>query len=167
MEEKKKRVVTRIGDIFCVEIDDKYKAYFQYIAKDWEQLNSTVIRVFKNHYPIDSNPSMEEIVNDEVAFYAHTVLQVGFKIGTWYKVGNSKIIGDVENIYFKIYPDVNYGLTGQKKSYKWYVWKINHEWEAIGEMKEQFQHYDMGFVYPYFDIKEKIKTGKFLSVTLE
>ncbi len=32
--EKKKRIITRIGDIFCIEIDNEYKCYFQYIAKD-------------------------------------------------------------------------------------------------------------------------------------
>ena len=34
MEQKKKRVVTKIGNIFCVEIDNKQKSYFQYVAND-------------------------------------------------------------------------------------------------------------------------------------
>lgn len=27
-----KRIVTKIGNIFCAEIDGEYKCYFQYIA---------------------------------------------------------------------------------------------------------------------------------------
>lgn len=29
-----KRIITRIGDVFCAEIDGEYKSYFQYIEKD-------------------------------------------------------------------------------------------------------------------------------------
>lgn len=45
-----KRIVTKIGDVFCAEIDNRIKRYFQYIVNDMEQLNSSVIRVFKTHY---------------------------------------------------------------------------------------------------------------------
>ena len=41
-----KRIVTKIGYVFCVEIDNKYKCFFQYVANDMTQLNSSVIRVF-------------------------------------------------------------------------------------------------------------------------
>lgn len=49
-----KRIVTKIGDIFCVKTDRGCIAYFQYIANDMTQLNSSVIRVFKKRYPIDN-----------------------------------------------------------------------------------------------------------------
>ena len=81
-----KRVVTRIGNIFCVEVDSKHKRFFQYITTDMSQLNSSVIRVFKKTYPIDWKPDMDVIVDDEVDFYAHTVLSVGIRNNTWYKV---------------------------------------------------------------------------------
>lgn len=29
-----KRIITKIGDIFCVEVDNEYKCYFQYVAND-------------------------------------------------------------------------------------------------------------------------------------
>ena len=29
-----KRIITKIGDIFCVEVDNDYKCYFQYVAND-------------------------------------------------------------------------------------------------------------------------------------
>lgn len=167
MEENKTRVITRIGDIFCVEIDDKYKAYFQYVAKDLEQLNSTVIRAFKRRYPIDSSPTMDEIVDDEVSFYAHTLLRPGLHFGTWYKVGKSKKIGDTDNIFFRSHQDVNCGITGQTKSYNWYVWKINQKHVKVGEITDQYRHYNYGDVLPYMEIEAKIKTGHYLTRILD
>ena len=84
-----KRVVTKIGNIFCVEVDSKNKRFFQYITTDMSVLNSSVIRVFKKTYPIDWKPDMDVIVDDEVDFYAHTVLSVGIRNNTWYKVGTN------------------------------------------------------------------------------
>ena len=55
-----KRIVTKIGNVFCAEIDGKYKCFFQYIMNDLVQLNSSVIRVFKRRYPMDYKPDMEE-----------------------------------------------------------------------------------------------------------
>ena len=85
-----KRVVTKIGNIFCAEIDGQYKCYFQYIANDLTELNSSVIRVFKRHYPIEYIPDFDKIVKDEVSFYDHTVLSVGIRYGYWSKVGESQ-----------------------------------------------------------------------------
>lgn len=46
--EKSKRIVTKAGDVFCAEIDGKYKCFFQYIINDVVQKkNSNVVRVFK------------------------------------------------------------------------------------------------------------------------
>lgn len=82
----RQRIVTRIGDIFRVVIDKKYKCYFQYIAKDMTQLNNTVIRVFKEKYSLERTPNMEEIVRGEVSFYAHTILRPGLIEGSWESV---------------------------------------------------------------------------------
>jgi len=95
--ERRKRIVTKIGDVFCAEIDDQYKRYFQYVVDDMEQLNSSVIRVFKRHYPMDDEPMIDDIVKDEVEFYAHTVLKFGILYNVWYKVGKSKDIGGEES----------------------------------------------------------------------
>ena len=160
-----KRIVTGKGDVFCVEIDCKFKAYFQYITTDMTQLNSTVIRVFKKHYPMDYNPDMDEIVNGEVHFYAHTILRPGLNEGAWYKVGTSKNVGDVDNIMFSLFRDANF--SNKKKSYSWYIWKINQKTEFIGEMKKEYKHYDRGWIYPYSSIVGKIKTGIFPMRDLE
>ncbi len=81
-----KRIVTRIGNVFCAEINGEYKSYFQYVCNDMSQLNSSVIRVFKSRYTIDYEPVLEDIINDEVAFYAHTILKDGIEFNVWYKV---------------------------------------------------------------------------------
>ena len=89
-----KRIVTRIGNVFCAEIDNECKRFFQYVANDIECLNSSVIRVFKTKYLMDYEPKVEEIVKDEVEFYAHTILKFGIVFNAWYKVGTSKNIGE-------------------------------------------------------------------------
>ena len=42
-----KRIVTKIGNVFSVKLNESKKKYFQYVANDIYQLNSSVIRVFK------------------------------------------------------------------------------------------------------------------------
>ena len=112
-----------------MEIDNKFKAYFQYITTDMIQLNSTVIRVFKKHYPMD------------------------------------KEVGDVDNIMFSLFQDVNF--EHKKKSYSWYIWRINQKTEFIGEMKKEYKNFDRGWFYSYINIVEKIRTGQFLMRDLE
>ena len=88
-----KRIVTKIGDVFCVEVDGRYKQFFQYIANDLTCLNSSTIRVFQKEYPMEYKPVVDDIVKDEVMFYAHTVLRFGIQEGVWYKVGKSADLG--------------------------------------------------------------------------
>ena len=157
--EKKKRIITRIGDIFCIEIDTEYKCYFQYIAKDMSQLNSSVIRVFKRHYSMDYEYDEQEVLNDEVNFYAHTILRIGIDNGTWYKVGKSKEIGDTSKIMFRLSSDFG-GGPQPIKSYHWYVWKLNEEYIHIGELTEGYKDItDLGLVIQYCDVFNKIKNG--------
>ena len=101
------RVYTKKGDVFCVKINETHKKYFQLIAYDLAQLNSDVIRAFEKEYSLDSNPSIDEIINDNVTFYAHCVTKFGVKLGLWDKVGSSKDVGDISKILFR-HPD-DYG----------------------------------------------------------
>ncbi len=43
---------------------------------------------------MDYKPKIEEIVEDKVEFYAHTILKFGIVFNAWYKVGTSKNIGE-------------------------------------------------------------------------
>ena len=78
-----KRRITKVGDVFCVAIDDKYKKYLQYIASDLTQLNSDVVRVFNELYPINDVVNPSEVVNGTVDFYAHCSTSLGIKKGLW------------------------------------------------------------------------------------
>lgn len=155
-----KRIITKIGDIFCVEVDNSYKCYFQYVANDMTVLNSSVIRVFAKHYPIDYIPVFDDIVNDKVHFYAHTILRFGILYNAWYKVGKHSNIGNTDEITFRMYNDL--GDWSRSKSFNWVIWKINKEMKFIGEMREEYVHIDLGIVLTYEDIVSKIKTGKFI-----
>lgn len=95
-----KRIVTRIGDVFSVRVDGNCKYYFQYIANDMSQLNSSVIRIFCKKYPIDYEPVIDDIIKDKVLFYSHTVLSVGIRLGYWEKVGKHNDIGHPEDAFF-------------------------------------------------------------------
>ncbi len=175
-----KRIVTKIGNIFCAEIDGKYanidgkyKVYFQYIANDMSQLNSSVIRVFKRRYPLDANPKMDDIVMNEVAFYAHTVLRAGIDVGAWYKVGKSDNLGldSLRNVWFG---DVTYlGNPNFRVDYSkfntqdnWWVWHVNEERIYLGQLRniKKFEESDHptiepGAVFSYIGIIEWIEFG--------
>jgi hypothetical protein len=156
-----KRVVTKIGNIFCVEIDNEYKCFFQYIANDMTELNSSVIRVFKKHYSMDYIPNMDEIVQDEVYFYAHGILSRGIRTESWYKVGKNADVGDVDNIVFRATEDF-LSISFCRKSSKWYIWHIGGPTSDIGRLTKETRKIDLGYIWNYANIIAKIKTGKFL-----
>ncbi|MEO0627577.1 MAG: hypothetical protein AAFY91_11365, partial [Bacteroidota bacterium] len=60
-----RRVITKVGDIFSVEIDQWHKKFFQFVALDLLQLNSDVIRVFKSKFQINENPDLRGVVYDD------------------------------------------------------------------------------------------------------
>lgn len=158
------RVITKIGDVFSVAIDNNKKKYFQYIANDLTQLNSDVIRAFKKIYPIDANLDLAEIVNDEVDFYAHCVVPLGVKMKLWNKIGNTTEIGNITQILFRGTSDYGVWIDNEpiKISTKWYVWKINDkDFTRVGTLKGKNISADIGVVVNPYDIVERMKTGKY------
>ena len=155
-----KRIVTKIGDVFCVEIDNQCKRYFQYIVNDMEQLNSSVIRVFKLHYPIDYKPIIDDIVKDEVEFYAHTILKFGVLYDAWYKVGTSKEFGDFSKVLFRSSADAG---NGEMISERWNVWHINEPHVYVGKLTKEYQHAERGGVMSYTSILDRLKYGDYMS----
>lgn len=149
-----------IGDIFRVNIDEHSKCYLQYVADDMQMLNSPVIRVFKKHYSINETPQIEDIVADEVSFYAHTMLKVGIKQLLWHKVGNSNSIGDIANITFRWFGEIDFSQI--TKSHTWRVWKVSSPTTFIGELNEQVKKYDLGLIIPPYDILTRIKKGNYM-----
>ena len=162
--EKQKRIVTKIGDIFSVDLDSKTKKYFQYVTNDETMLNSSVIRVFNRKYDIESEPSFEEIVNDDVDFYTHTSLKIGILEEYWKKIGRCADIGDTENIFFRSVGELD--ASKLKKSRHWLVWKVNCVRQDIGELNGIYKNYDLGSIFPSIWVLNKIRTGR-MGIKLE
>ena len=162
-----KRIVTKIGNVFCVELGNGTKGYFQYIAKDLTQLNSSVIRVFRTHYPIDADVKINDIVKDEIDFYAHAILRSGIADEKWYKVGksldfdpdevNNVIFGSAEDIICEpgsLIPQFVDPLSN------WYIWRINHEFVPVGSLPgELVDKVEPGSVFQYPHIIDRMERG--------
>jgi len=153
---------TKIGDVFSVEINGK-KKYFQHIANDQTQLNSNVIRAFKGVYPINAEPILSEIINDDVEFYAHCIIKLGIKMNLWKNIGNVNQVGDLENILFRGASDSGSKPGEQVKiSTNWYVWKINDKnFTRVGKLNGEIRNADLGLVVNPYDVIERMGTGKY------
>jgi hypothetical protein len=159
------RTNTKIGDVFSVRIDETSKKYFQLIAFDLYQLNSDVIRAFKQIYPVDANPGLSEIAKDEVEFYAHCVTKFGIKMGLWEKVGNITNIGRIDHIIFRGTSDYGHKLGEEpvKISEKWYVWRLGDlQTIRVGKLEGENRKAEIGLVMNPYDIVDRIKTGKYM-----
>ena len=166
MKEKRKRIVTKIGDVFCAEIDGEFKAYFQYVANDLTQLNSSVIRVFKKRYPMDYEPIIEEIVKDEVLFYAHTVLRCGIEYNAWYKVGKSKELGEdaLKCVTFCMAETITYNAKTQEIKNidpfeNWWIWHIGESAKRVGRLPEKY--WDKAYIGSVINYANIVKCMKF------
>ena len=164
------RVVTKVGDVFSVKLDNEMKKYFQLIAFDLTQLNSDVIRAFKKVYAIHATPTLLDIVNDDVDFYAHCVTKFGIRMHLWDKVGNISDVGELSKILFRGTNDYGAKVGGEniKVSHNWFVWHINDDkFTYVGNLEGENRKAEIGVVVNPFDIVERIKTGKYNFVYLE
>ena len=157
------RVITKIGDMFSVVIDDHTKKYFQYVANDLTQLNSDVIRAFKKSYPLSEKAVLPAIVKGEVEFYAHCVTKWGVKMNFWEKVGNCNDVGTVD-VYFRGTNDYGHkvGEEPVKVSHNWYVWKINDDkFTSVGKLEGKYQKSEIGLVINPESIIYRMRTGEY------
>ena len=151
------RANTKIGDVFSVKIDERYKKYFQLVAFDLTQLNSDVIRAFKKVCPVNAHPDLSEIVNGEVEFYAHCVTKLGLKMGYWKSVGNISNIGNFDNVLFRSSGD----NPQTRVSQNWWIWKINEEQRPVGKLTGENRKAEIGSVIPPDSIVYRMQTGKY------
>lgn len=168
----KKRIVTKVGDVFCAPIGDGYKRYFQFIAIDRSLLNSSTVRVFKSAYPLDENPKIEQIVKDAVGFYSHTVLRAGIEDGVWYKVGTTKDIGEagLEDIWFGTQQDHiakphanTVEIIYVNPLENWWIWHINKDHINIGRLPDDLREYvEPGGVFSWETLLSRIKYGYYV-----
>lgn len=150
---------TKIGDIFCVQISEKSKKYLQYVISDIEQLNSDVVRAFKKIYPIDSTPTLEEIISDHVDFYAHCVTKAGIKFGFWETIGNIPDVGDTDSISFR--DKLDWTISKGKINDDWWIWYVNRPFDHVGKLSIQNKKADIGIIFTPNLIYNKLKEGTF------
>lgn len=166
-----KRIVTKIGNVFVAKFDHCQK-YFQYVANDMTQLNSSVIRVFKKEYPLDSSPDLNEVVAGEIDFYTHVVLRWGIEGELWEKVGKAPVIGEIDVIFRDTNPiDVVFGKGDKidvrfveednvEISHRWNVWRINKPMKFVGDLKGENRKAEIGVVQDPLSVYERMRTGK-------
>lgn len=158
------RVYTKVGDVFSAKIGDNTKRYFQYIGNDLTQLNSDVIRAFERVYLISANPDLKEIINDEIFFNAHCVVNLGLKMNLWEKVGHIVEVGNIQNILFRDTNDygTKIGETPIKVSNNWHVWRVNDKgFTDVGKLKGENRKAEMGLVVNPLGIIELLKGNKY------
>lgn len=155
---------TKIGDVFSVEIEGGYLKFFQLVELDLLQLNSDVIRSFKKEYSKSSCPEIEEIVSGKVEFYAHCVTKFGLKSGDWLKVGNSKNVGNTNEILFR--DTMDYGaIPGviTKESNNWFVWHLgDKDFTKVGKLENTNMNAEIGLIFTPKNIVARINTGVYL-----
>lgn len=156
-----KRVkATKVGDVFEVKISDTEKKYMQYIASDLTQLNSDVVRGFAKIYNVNAKPSMEEIVSDEVDFYAHCDSRHGIRMEYWTLYGNIQDVGDIQKAIFRCSDDHGDGI-----SFRWYIWHINENTVRVENKDSRLRESYYGVVYPVKMIFFRVQNGYFYGVT--
>lgn len=158
------RTVTKIGDVFMVQVNEHQVKYFQLIAFDLLQLNSDVIRGFKETYTVKDLPPIDKIVDGEVEFYVHCVTKFGLKMNLWKKYGNSSNLGSLENILFRDTNDcgVKEGDLTIRISHNWYIWKLgDSDFSRVGKLIGENRKAEIGIIMDPISIFEKVKTGDY------
>ena len=116
---------------------------------------------------MDYKPNLDEIVKDDVDFYAHVMLNNGVREGIWYRVGKHQDLGDTENIMFRQHNETEvyfdeHGIPQIRDTSTWWIWKVNQDFIDIGaELPNEYRSLPEGSVFPYTSIIRKIKTGHF------
>jgi hypothetical protein len=152
------KIITKKGDVFCAALNDTQKKYFQFVGLDLTQLNSEVIRVFKKTYLIDERPVLEDVVKEEIDFYAHVVVKWGIQMKLWDKVGNVPGVGEVNQL-FRASDD--YGNPQVSVSSNWRIWKINEPFIKVSKLRGDYQRAEIGVVVAPGNVLKRMQTGKY------
>ena len=100
--------------------------------------------------------NLEDVVSDDVDFYALTILRMGVEDGDWEKIGNCKNIGDPSNVLFR---EVRKDALDHSERI-WEAWYINKEWFTIGKLTSDYRSKsDIGSVWVSSAIVYRIKNG--------
>lgn len=169
-----KGVRVRQGDVFCVKLDEKNKGYFQFLFRDSSQLGGNVIRVFYKHYPNDYEPTIDEIISDEVAFFTHTFVQGGIYFDVFTKIGNVKVLNEnkLPGVIFCYQStpyefDNNYPKEMWSKK-MWYVYQANETLVLYETLPKNWRNkVELGWVMNFESVVSRMKFGFYLSGALD
>lgn len=155
------RVLTKNGDVYMIPLSNGIVRYFQLITKDSSALFSDVIRIFKHQYDMSDEPSLQEILDDEVELYFHTYVKYGVKWNYWNKYGFSPIDPkDYSDVIFR--DSLDYGNYPMQHvvSTNWIVWKINGIRQNVGKLPNKYYNASIGLVYSPESIVQWLSSGK-------
>jgi hypothetical protein len=147
----------KVGDLFQVQMDQSSVRYFQYIADDLTQLNSQVVRVFREAYVANEHIDVDRITAGAIDFHAHVFLTIGLKQQQWRKVGHTNDVGN-RDVLFR---DSNDYENPQVKVSDWHVWKANGPFEKIGILRPEYQQAEIGVVVPPRSLIHRMQTGRY------
>lgn len=154
----------KVGDVFLVKTDFHTKRYFQYICNDLTQLNSDVIRAFTRTYSVEENPSIHEIVSEDILLFAHCTVRLGLKMELWEKVGNIGEVGDFSDIIFRNTNDYGAKVNEERilKSKNWHIWRINDKnFTPVPKLQKEHRNGYIGIVFNPLGIVEILKGNKY------
>ncbi len=155
------------GDIFCIEIDDSFKSYFQYMGNDKTKFELPVIRVFKTRYSLNYIPDLDDIVKDEILFYTHTVIYENYYIKPWFYVGNV-LISEQETYQFRFIDYIKpinkndncASIQEESESATWWIWEKDNKPEILFPVPYKYiENLEDGGLKKPEEIIERIKSG--------
>lgn len=147
-----------VGDVFSVPLDENVFGFFQYIARDASQLNSHVVRVFKERSDDGALADVSQLVNGAVDFHAHVFLNVGLKLHFWRKFSRATVVGGTD-IMFRNSSD--YGKSKAKVSTDWFVWRIDGPYVQVGALSDDFRDAEIGIVVPPGSLVYRMNHGAY------
>ena len=155
------KVVTKVGDVFAVPVDDGGCKYFQYVANDRTQLNSDVIRAFEATFQAGAKPDLADVVHGAVQFYAHCSVNLGVKLDLWQRVGRVADLGQLDAL-FRDTPDHPWKRGEEVTvSENWFVWGINEPRREVGKLTGPDQTAEIGLVFSPHRIVNRLRTGEY------
>lgn len=147
---------TSVGDVFAVSLSEDVVGFFQYVARDASQLNSHVVKVFKERSDGNATVDVSRLVQGEVDFHAHVFLNVGLKLKFWRKLSHADVAGDVD-VMFRNSSD--YGDSKVTVSDRWFVWRIDGPYERVGALRGLDCNAEIGVVVPPDSLLYRMKYG--------
>ena len=145
-----------------MKLSDGTKGHFQFVAIDKTNMSSSVIRAFKKKYDLKENPSIEEIVHGEVAFYANTILRSGIVFDAWEKIGNSKFIDNerTAEIIFGVYLEFPALCDKDAPISEWRIWRINEDDYYYKSLPQNIlNELEIGNIFLYKNIITRLERG--------